>query len=199
MRTLIAIAALLAAFQATFASASEGAWLIYDLRYKEYFLLRIDMKTSRTGEATIAGSNQYAGKRVVKKQQIGAGHNDLVENPHAYNVDTLSGRLTIRTSEMRPFMIASYNSAGDEISGEFFNRDGESAGRFVGARKGESYHRMDLYQICRPSVAPFVDDSALCVNRGQNQECYKIGYPGKNTFLDRENCLEELPKAEQAF
>jgi len=109
------------------------------------------------------------------------------------------GRLTINTTEMKPFMIASYNSAGDEISGEFFTRDGESAGRFVGARKGESYHRMDLYQICRPSGAPFADRSASCVNVGQNQECYEIGYPGKNTFLDRENCLAELPEAEQKF
>ena len=189
-KSIIAIAALAAS---VCASASDGAWLVYDLRYKEYFFLRIDMKTSRTGEATIAGSNQYAGKRVVKMQK----NNNLVEHFFSYKVNMLSGRLTINTTEMKPFMIASYNSAGDEISGEFFNGDGKSAGRFVGARKGESYHRMDLYQIC--SADRWREETIRCANRGQNQSCGHIFHAGKSTFLDRENCLAELPKAEQTF
>ena len=66
MRLLIAIAALVASVCAI---ASDGAWLIYDLKYKEYFLLRIDMKTSRTGEATVAGNNRFAGKRRMMMQK----------------------------------------------------------------------------------------------------------------------------------
>ena len=45
------------------ANPDDAAWLIYDVSYGDYFLLRIDMKTSRTGRANIAGGNRYAGRR----------------------------------------------------------------------------------------------------------------------------------------
>ena len=64
-RTLIAIAALLllVSLKGYPANPDNVAWLVYDVSYGDYFLLRVEMETTKTGVATVAGGNKYAGRR----------------------------------------------------------------------------------------------------------------------------------------
>jgi hypothetical protein len=157
------------------ANPDDAAWLIYDVSYGDYFLLRVDMKTSRTGRANIAGGNRYAGRRFT-------GHDSR------FGVSMLSGNMSINKGGAEPFMVGIINAGGDEYSGEFFNEDGSSAGRFVGALQGFTTHQMDLFQLCKEGKY----DDFICVNRGRYQMCGLGSYDAKSTFFTEKNCLDEI-------
>ena len=95
------------------ANPDDAAWLIYDVSYGDYFLLRIDMKTSRTGRANIAGGNRYAGRRFTDQSQ-----------GTWFGVSMLSGNLSINKTGAAAFMVGTINARGDEYSGEFLKEDG---------------------------------------------------------------------------
>lgn len=182
MRALIAIAALVGLatlpFNSSSASPDDASWLIYDVSYGDYFLLRVDMKSSMTGRATIAGGNHYAGRRFTDEYGW-------------FGVSMLSGKMSINKSGAKPFMVGSINAGGDEYSGEFFNEDGSSAGRFVGALQGFTTHQMDLFQLCKEHK----HDGFRCVNRGRDQACKLGSYNSKSTFFTEENCQAEIGTA----
>ena len=119
MRSLIAIAAILVcvALSARSQSATQdnAAWLIYDVSYGDYFLLRVEMKTTKTGVATIAGGSKYAGRRYT-------GQN------YEFTVLMHDDGMTISKDVSTPFMVGKFNSYGDEFSGEFVKADGASGG-----------------------------------------------------------------------
>ena len=179
MRTLIAIAALVALLahplNSFSANPDDAAWLIYDVSYGDYFLLRIDMKTSMTGRANIGGGNRYAGRRFT-----GQGG--------WFGVSMLSGNMSINKTGAEPFMVGIINARGDEYSGEFLKEDGSSAGRFVGALQGFTTHQMDLFQLCKEDKS----DDFRCVNRGRDQRCEFGAYRSKSTFFTEKNCLAEI-------
>ena len=112
----------------------NAAWLIFDKKYNDYFLLRVDMKTSRVGSAWIAGGNRYAGRRFTGEYA-------------RFDLNLLGGQFTVSKSGARPFMVASFNKAGDEIYGSFLDAEGKNIGEFIGALKGHTDHQMDLFQI----------------------------------------------------
>ena len=159
------------------ANPDDAAWLIYDVSYGDYFLLRIDMKTSRTGRANIAGGNRYAGRRFTDQSQ-----------GTWFGVSMLSGNLSINKTGAAAFMVGTINARGDEYSGEFLKEDGSSAGRFVGALQGFTTHQMDLFQLCKESRS----DDFMCVNRGRDQKCEFGSYRSKSTFFTEKNCLAEI-------
>jgi hypothetical protein len=165
------------------ANPDDAAWLIYDVSYGDYFLLRIDMKTTRTGTAEIAGGNHYAGRRAT----------GLSLRMNRFKVNITSGTLNISKKGAVPFMQGSINQAGDEYSGYFLNDNGKQVGRFVGALQGHTYHQMDLFQLCKRSSGKY--DPYQCVNRGNNQRCYHPRRNKKSTFFTKKNCEAEL-KAE---
>ena len=160
------------------ANPDDAAWLIYDVSYGDYFLLRVDMKSSMTGRAIIAGGNQYAGRRFTDEYGW-------------FGVSMLSGKMSINKSGAKPFMVGSLNAGGDEYSGEFFSEDGSSAGRFVGALQGFTTHQMDLFQLCKEHK----HDAFRCVNRGRDQTCKLGSYNSKSTFFTEENCQAEIGSA----
>lgn len=155
------------------ANLDNAAWLIYDVSYGDYFLLRIEMETAKTGHANVAGGNRYAGRRFT--DQYGR-----------FDVAMLDGRMTLYKDGAKPFMVGTINSTRDEFAGEFVKEDGSSAGRFVGALQGFTTYQMDLFQLCKQGG----DDHFQCVNRGRDQRCDSGSYREKSTFFTEENCID---------
>ena len=156
-------------------SPDNAAWLIFDKKYNDYFLLRVDMKTSRVGSAWIAGGNRYAGRRFTGEYA-------------RFDLNLLGGQFTVSKSGARPFMVASFNKAGDEIYGSFLDAEGKNIGEFIGALKGHTDHQMDLFQICRFDA----DSKYYCANRGRDEACGVGSYRRSSTFFSRANCEDEI-------
>lgn len=156
------------------ANPDNAAWLIYDQSYGDYFLLRIEVKTSKTGYARIAGSNEWAGRRYTGQY-------------NRFDVNMLGGKLTINKEGATPFMTGRINERGDEFSGDFLAENGSVAGSFVGALQGHTTYKMDLFQLCR------VRDRFACVNRGQDESCAIGSHDERSTFFTEPNCEEAIP------
>lgn len=175
MRYLIAFALMALSLRSFSANPDDAAWLIYDVSYGDYFLLRVEMKSSKTGYANVAGGNRYAGRRYT-------------DQGNRFGVSMLGGKVTLNRDGAVPFMVGSINAAGDEFSGEFLNASGASAGRFVGALQGHTSHQMDLYQLCKRES----HQDHTCANRGRDEGCRIGSHPTKSTFFTLENCESEI-------
>lgn len=166
------------------AGPDDSSWLIYDKNYKDYFLLRIDMKTSLTGKAWIAGGNAYAGRRFL-------GYGSL-------KVSMLGGGMTILKDGDQVLLVADFNHDRDEIQGRFLDENGNGQGDFFGALQGHTNHRMDLFQICRQADINGVYSSwrdggkYQCLNRGRDEKCGHGAFQRPATFFSEQNCLDVL-------
>lgn len=170
----IATAVFVQEAQAIGVNPDNAAWLIFDKRYNDYFLLRVDMKTSKVGSVSIAGGNRYAGRRFTGSYG-------------RFGFNLLGGQFTVMR-ESEPYMVGNFNQAGDEISGSFFDEDGKNTGDFVGSLQGHTDHQMDLYQICRLKS----DSDYYCANRGRDEICNVGSFRRSATFLTRSNCEDEI-------
>ena len=165
------------------ANPDDATWLVYDKSYRAYFLLHVDMKTTRVGSAYIAGGNAWAGRRYT-------GHTPR------FAVNLLGGQFTVSKKGEIPFMKGNFNNARDEITGKFLDSDGNSKGSFTAVLKGHTYFSMDLYQICGGDrwggMIIGGRNDLVCINRGQNQRCDYGGSRSSRTYFSRQSCLDEL-------
>lgn len=161
------------------ANPDNAAWLIFDKKNNDYFLLRVEMDTSKVGHATIAGGNEYAGRRYTGQST-------------RFGINFLGGGFTVTKNGAKPYMFAILNSTGDEINGEFLDNDGNSDGEFVGTLKGFTTVEVDLFQLCKKKGY----NDYQCVNRGKDERCELGAHSKSSTFFSLENCSDALATTE---
>lgn len=180
-RTLISLILVFSPLHVTASNLDDTAWLIYDKGFKDYFLLRVDMKSSMTGSAWIAGGNFYAGRRVLWRQF------------KKFKASMLGGQLTIMREGGVPILVANFDAKKDEIFGSFVDSNGNTVGEFIGTLKGHTYHQMDLFQICRDTDGYGRPRGEYrCQNRGKDQHCEHGAFKRSATFFSLQNCLDLL-------
>ena len=157
------------------ANPDDGAWLIHDKVSQDFFILRVEMKTSKVGYATIAGGNRFAGRRNTGQAS-------------RFGVNLLGGGFSVTKDGAEPFMMAGFNNNRDEIFGEFVDAQGNSIGDFTGTLLGYTTFQSDLFQICKNEG----DEAYRCINRGRDERCDMADPRDGSTFLDEEECREAL-------
>ena len=98
----------------------DATWLVYDKKYRYYFLLKVQTETYMTGRADIVASDNYRRARFDGDRR-------------ASKVSFLSGGLQVRTRGDN--MEGIYNADRSEVEGEFI---GETGGSFTATYIGSS-------------------------------------------------------------
>jgi hypothetical protein len=149
----------------------DATWLVYDKKYRYYFLLKVQTETYMTGRADIVASDNYRRARFDGDRR-------------ASKVSFLSGGLQVRTRGDN--LEGIYNADRSEVEGEFI---GETGGSFTATLIGHVDEQVSLFHVCSTEDS---ENPYQCTDIGKREFCR--GVPSKywRSYRSESECSQAL-------